>query len=99
MSRVCCYSYFTFTGVQRFLDARYQRGSWMPGAGQIPKFSSFVLQKLSIFRNVFKNISNRLPKFLTTSFWSFTHISEFCKKKFPTLSPKISDELGRWMPQ
>ena len=26
------------SGVQRFLDARAQRGSWMPGAGQIPIF-------------------------------------------------------------
>ena len=35
--RLICFA-VAGSGMQRFLDAQGQRGSWMPRAGQIPKF-------------------------------------------------------------
>jgi len=71
--------------VQRFLDARDQRGSWMPGAGQIPKFS-FLLKKI---------MSIRIPKFLTTFFLGLVIITKIFKllPKLSNSSPKISDDF------
>src|SRR6218665_3255782 len=81
------------------------RGSWMPGARQVPKLS-FVIRFLE------KN-SIHLAKFLTTFLKSFTEIFKFLPKfsnlshKFFKSSPKLCDnlhfshflrKLGRWLP-
>src|SRR6218665_1385913 len=81
------------------------RGSWMPGARQVPKLS-FVIRFLE------KN-SIHLAKFLTTFLKSFTEIFKFLPKfsnlshTFSKSSPKLSDnlrfshflrKLGRWLP-
>ena len=51
-----------FSGVQRFFDARGQRGSWMPEAGQIPKFlRKFTFPKINLFCP--KTFSTCLPTF------------------------------------
>ena len=54
-------------GVQRFLDARGHRGSWMPEAGQIPTFS--VVKKIYIFRPIFEFLLN-IFRFVSQNFCS-----------------------------
>src|SRR6218665_700594 len=89
--------------VQRSLDARGQRGSWMPGAGQIPTFP-LVLKKICIFRNIFRlletkkydsspNISDDFLKSLTKIFDFLPKLFRFVSEKFPTIR-----KPGRWMP-
>src|SRR6218665_401623 len=67
------------SGVQSFLDARGQRGSWMPSQNIIqpvsPNFKIFSRPFLVIdqrFPKMFNIFPNRLPKFLTTFVYSFT---------------------------
>src|SRR6218665_607259 len=93
-------------GPTRFLDARGQRGSWMPGANEVlgcPGPTRFLdahgrtnpSNFLSTFSDKFikKNFSIRLPKFLTTSFSHLPQNFPVSPENFFNLSLKISDDL------
>jgi len=71
------------SGVQRVFDSRGQRGSWMPGAGQIPKIS-VVVKKIWIYPKKSRFLKKKLP-FVFKNLWRpsfiFRHLKIF--KCFP----------------
>ena len=93
----------TFSCMQRFLDARGQRGSWMPGAGHIfcPE-KIYIFQQISQFLKELFDSSSRISHDL---FQSFTKKLKTYSIGLPTFLTTFFQsftifftKLGRWMP-